>query len=283
MDSLSVWIDESEKGEFLVVAGVLVPWDSVPSIVRGWRDLKEDFGLSRDAEIKWNVPSDHPTRMKIEELGKKTKDLLNDASDFITQQDELVCVSIAMAEKRADVSFWKKYIWSQASVRDFFCEGLKYLLQRVAEEVVLVKACSCVVICDTPELGKKAFTSGSIRRGRKAVEESCRDWYRNGVSVGPGKKHHDGPLEEIGFHPSILIGDATYHDMLQIADIVAGVTRAWIINVRDGCTNSWEVDRFKVVSSRFRRRYGSPKFFGDGFVLWPWDNQLWEKLQISIR
>ena len=154
MKSLSVWIDESEGDGLLVVAGALVPWQVVPSIVKGWRDLKKDLGLPRDAEIKWTLPSDHPTRMRLQELGKKTKDVCQRAINFIAQQSELMCISIAMAEKRTDVSFWRKYIWPQASVRDFFCEGLKYLLQRVAEEVILSNACSCVVICDTPELEK---------------------------------------------------------------------------------------------------------------------------------
>jgi hypothetical protein len=183
-----------------------------------------------------------------------------------------------MLEQR-NIPLWKKLFWSKASVRDFYCEGLKYLIQRVAEEVVEAKLQDCVVVCDTPELGTKPFDLGAIRRGPRAVEKTYGDWYRHGVSVGPGRKHHGGPLADIGFHPSILIGDATYHDMLQIADVVAGVTREWVVAVRDNRANSWEVDCFKAVSVRFRTRHGNPDFFGDGFVLWPWDNELWTSLQ----
>jgi hypothetical protein len=283
MSSLSVWVDESEKGDILVVAGVLVDWTKVPSIVNGWCRVKADLGLPPEAEIKWNLPSGHPTRQLLEQSRKTTKDLRVKVTDFVARRDDLSCIAVVMLEKRRDISFWRKWLWPKASVRDFYCEGLKYLIQRVAEEVVEAKLQDCVVVCDTPELGTKPFDLGSIRRGPRAVEETYRDWYRHGVSVGPGKKHHRGPLAGIGFHPSILIGDATYHDMLQVADVVAGITGEWVHAVRSGRDDSWEVDCFKAVSVRFRTRHGNPDFFGDGFVLWPWDNELWTLLQRSVR
>jgi hypothetical protein len=282
MGSLSVWVDESEKGDILVVAGVLAAWTAVPSIVNGWRRVKADLGLPPEAEIKWNLPSGHPARRALEQRERTTKDLCVKATVFVAGRDDLSCIAVVMLEKRRDISFWRKWRWPKASVRDFYCEGLKYLIQRAAEEVVEAKLQDCVV-CDTPELGTKPFASGAIRRGPRAVEKTYGDWYRHGVSIGPGKKHHGGPLADIGFHPSILIGDATYHDMLQIADVVAGVTREWVDAVRADRADSWEVDRFKAVSVRFRRRYGNPEFFGDGLTLWPWDNELWTLLQRSVR
>jgi hypothetical protein len=282
MDSLSVWVDESEKGDILVVAGVLAAWAAVPSIVHDWRTVKVGLGLPPEAEIKWNLPSGHPTRQALERGERTTKDLCVKMTNFIAERDDLTCVAAVMLEQR-DISLWKKSLWSKASVRDFYCEGLKYLIQRAAEEVVEAKLQDCVVVCDTPELGRKPFFLRAIRRGPRAVEKTYGDWYRHGVSVGPGKKHHEGPLADIGFHPSILIGDATYHDMLQIADVVAGVTREWVDAVRAHRADSWEVDRFKAVSVRFRTRHGNPDFFGDGLVLWPWDNELWTLLQQSVR
>jgi hypothetical protein len=255
----------------------------VPSIVNGWRKVKAELGLPPEAEIKWNLPSGHPARRALEQGKRATKDLCVKATDFVAQRDDLSCIAVVMLEQRRDISFWRKWRWSKASVRDFYCEGLKYLIQRAAEEVVEAKLQDCVIVCDTPELGTKPFALGAIRRGPGAVEEAYRDWYRHGVSVGPGREHHDGPLANIGFHPSVLIGDATYHDMLQIADVVAGVTREWVDAVRANRASSWEVDRFKAVSVRFRRRHGNPDFFGDGFALWPRQNELWTSLQRSVR
>jgi hypothetical protein len=283
MGSLSVWVDESEKGNILVVAGVLADWTKVPSIVNCWRKVKADLGLPPEAEIKWNLPSGHPSRQLLEQSGKTIKDLRFKVTDFVAGRDDLSCIAIVMLEKRRNIWLWRTWLWPKASVRDFYCEGLKYLIQRAAEEVVEAKLQDCVVVCDTPELGTKLFTLGAIRRGPRAVEKTYGDWYRHGVSVGPGRKHHGGPLADIGFHPSILIGDATYHDMLQIADVVAGVTREWVDAIRSNRASSWEVDRFKAVGVRFRRRHGNPDFFGDGLVLWPLDNELWTLLQQSVR
>lgn len=281
MGSLSVWVDESEKGDLLVVAGVFTAWAAVPSIVRGWRQVKAALGLQPDAEIKWNLPSKHPTRQALESAGRTMKDLRLKATDFIAGRDDLICIVVVMLEQR-NISFWKM-IWPKASVRDFYCEGLKYLIQRVAEEVVEAGWQDCVVVCDTPELGTKSFALGTIRRGSGAVEKAYRNWYHQGVSVGPGKKHHEGPLADIGFHPSILIGDATYHDMLQITDVVAGVAGGWVDAVLANRGSSWEVARFKAVSVRFRSRHGNPDFFGDGFVLWPFQPELWSAHQQSVR
>lgn len=282
MDSLSVWVDESEKGDLLVVAGVLTAWAAVPSIVRGWRQVKAAFELRPEAELKWNLPSGHPTRQALEQAGKTTKDLCDSATHFIAKREDLWCIAIVMLEQR-NISWWKKVLWPKASVRDFYCEGLKYLLQRAAEEVVEASCQDCIVVCDTLELGSKFFELGSIRRGPGVVKKEYQEWYQQGVEVGPGRQHHQGPLADIGFHPSVLVGDATYHDMLQIADAVAGVTRAWVDAVRANRGSSREVGLFKDVSVRFRRRHGNPDFFGDGFVLWPWQNVLWTALQQSVR
>lgn len=281
MDSLSVWVDESEKGDILVVAGVLIAWAAVPSIVRNWRQVKAAFGLQPEAELKWNLPSGHPTRQALEQGGKTTKDLCVCGTHFVAGRQELTCIAVVMLEQR-NIQKWKR-LWPKASIRDFYCEGLKYLLQRAAEEVIEASCQDCIVVCDTPELGTRSLASGSIRRGPGVVEKEYQKWYLQGVGVGPGKQRHQGPLADIGFHPSVLVGDATYHDMLQIADVVAGVTREWIDAVRADRANSWEVDLFKAVSVRFRSRHGNPDFFGDGFVLWPWQSKLWADLQQSVR
>jgi hypothetical protein len=237
MGSLSVWVDESEKGEILVVAGVLADWTAVPRIVRGWWKVKAAFGLPPEAEIKSTLPKDHPTRksLKDPEIIKK---LCVEATEFIAGQDDLSCIAVVMVEKRKKVSS------SNRNVRDFYCEALKYIIQRAAEEVVEAKLQDCVVVCDTPELGKEKYQLRAIWRGKGAVEKAYQRWYWNGVSTGPGMQYHQGPLADIGFHPSVLIGHAKYHDMLQIADAVAGVTSKWVDAVRKkNEVRSWEVDR----------------------------------------
>lgn len=277
--TFSVWVDESEKGDFLAVGGVIVPWDGVPDIVNEWRNMKEDVGLDPDMEVKWNLPEDHPTRRKLELQGQPTRELKEKTIEFISSQKEITCVVAVMFEKRS-IPFWKRK-WKSTSVRDFYCEGLRYVLQRVAEETVIHGAQSCVVVCDTPELGKKRFKNGSIRRGPKAVEEVYAEWYnKKGVDVGPSGQYHNGPLRSIRFHPSVLIGDASYHDMLQIADVVVGVTKDWIYTVRTGKNDSWVIEQIRKLKQGFR---GKPDFFGNGLILWPSENKLWQQLRESLK
>lgn len=280
MTLLSVWIDESEKGRCLAVGGILVDWDAVPVLVKGWRSMKTNLGLPEDTEIKWNLPSNHPTRVKLERLGHSTRTASEKAVQFLADSRVSLIVVVMFDERQ---EWWRHFFRSKASVRDFYCEGLKYVLQRHAEEAAEIGASNGVVICDTPELGNKTFQHGSIRRGRKAVEETYAEWYVRGVGVGPGKKQHSDPLKDAGFHPSILLADATHHDMLQMADIAVGATRAWVTGVADGRPDAWVTQQMKTLIPAFRAKHGKPAFWGDGLVLWPWQKQLWDTLKESLK
>ena len=277
---LGLWIDESEKDSLLAVGGVLLEWKEVTAVVNKWRDMKVDLGLKPDAEVKWNLASGHSTRVALQKSNHRTKDLSEKAVQLLASS-EMSFVVVVMFEQR-QIASWRKRIWPKASVRDFYCEGLKYVLQRTAEEVVETGAAGCVVVCDTPELGIREFRYSSIRRGRKAVWEKYADWYTQGVGVGPGTREHKGALQNAGFQPSILVSRATYHDMLQMADIVVGATRDWVSGIRAGKPDGWVTQQVKTLSSRFRARHGKPSFWGDGLVVWPWQNELWEDLKNSL-
>lgn len=284
MKALSVWVDESAReGDLIVVAGVLADWSVIPSIVGRWRsEVKAAVGLPRDAEIKWSLGEDHPTRQVLEEQGYTTRDLRERMVSFMEESNDVTCCVIAMLERRQRRwESWQQW-WPKAGVRDFYCEALRFLVQRAAEEVVELEYDSCVVVCDTPELGGKVFQFQTIRRGPQAVAKTYQEWHRSGVGVGPGRAANRNPLEDIGFHSSILIGDATYHDMLQIADGVAGATRAGLVALRQGKTTTWEVQCLRNVARRFRNRHGNPAFFGDGLVVWPPDDDLRDLLQKTL-
>lgn len=157
------------------------------------------------------------------------------------------------------------------------------MLQRVAEEVVETRASSCIIICDTPGLGKKAFKHRSIRRGQNAVKDAYKEWYIDGVGVGPGNLPHNLSLRNANFHPSLFFADASYHDMLQMADMVVGAVSEWVYDVQNNCSDSWIFNQIKKLSCRFRAKHGHPSFWGDGLVLWPRQNKLWDALKKSIQ
>lgn len=279
MSGLSFWVDESEKGDLLAVGGILIATDEVPGTIKKWRDVKTQNGLDPTDEIKWNLPQGHPTRSALEARNRTTRELLQMVIEFIAQQDALTCVVAVMFDTR-NLSWWRKW-WPGASARDFYCEGMKYLLQRVAEECLERNKAWCVVICDKPELGRESFIYSSIRRGSLAAEEAYRDWYENGVGTGPGGRYQ-GPLSKLCFHPSLLSAHAKFHDMLQIADVVVGVTRKWVASVKEGRCDSWVIQQIKRLQPRFRQRYGRPGFWGDGLILWPCPDTLWKELKSSL-
>ncbi|PMP94109.1 MAG: hypothetical protein C0168_10040 [Candidatus Aminicenantes bacterium] len=270
MSRLSLWIDESERKGLLAVGGVLAQWSEIPSIVEAWRDMKEKADLARDTEVKWNLSPDHPMRKQLESSGLNTRDFAEKAVQFLVSSRMFFIVAVMFEQRK--MSLWKS-VWPKASVRDFYCEGLKYVVQRAAEEVAETRTDGCVVVCDTPD---------KIRRGHRAVHEAFAEWYEQGVGVGPGKQQYSSPLKDIGFHPTILLGDASFHDMLQMADVVVGLTGDWVASIKDGKSNPWVTQQFKALSSTFRSKYGQPSFWGDGLVLWPWQKDLWESLKADL-
>jgi len=241
------------------------------------------FGLPEDVEIKWSLSEKHPTRLLLDKLGKSTKDLAEASISFIQKREDITCLAAVMTECRS-VPIWRKVIWSGASVRDFYCEGLRYVLQRVAEEVELESISQTTIVLDTPSLGKAKFSRGTIERGTRGVFERYRDWYASGVGPGPSRAISQKPLQDLGFDPAVLVSAASYHDLLQVADVVVGCTTSWVKDIVRGARSSFATELTKQLSANFRNRYPSAgHFFGDGFVLWPMDLPLWTNLQHSLR
>ena len=275
----SLWIDESERDQYLAVGGFFAPIDINNKIITQWRDMKVSLGLDEDAEVKWTLSQSHPTRKQLNKIREQTKTLCERAIELISGWEEITCIVCVMKDERdRRFRFWRKH-----SVRDFYCEALRYVLQRVAEEAEIQQLSQIQIVCDTPGLGNEKFYQRTIRRGRKAIFDFFKEHYKKGVDVGPGKNVSKKSLKDLGFQPSILVADATYHDMLQIADVIVGCTSAWVTSIAKDHQRKWNIEQFKLLSKRFRCRYGDPTFFGDGFILWPWQKELWTKLQQSLR
>jgi len=280
----SVWIDESEKGKWLAVGGFWIPLEKQQDLITAWENMKKSFDLSKDAEIKWHFHERHPVRKELESKGKKTKHLLEKATKIVQDFEHITCVVCVIKDERKN-PFWKRKL-NNLSPRDFYCEAFKYVLQRVAEDAEYEKWGGLLIICDTPSTGgKKAISLGAIKRGHKAVFNAYRNYYKNGVGIGPSKKFSDKALRDLNFQPSILISDATYHDLLQIADIIVGCTLAWVDCVEKGehSRKQWVIEQFKKISNKFRSKYGNPSFWGDGLIIWPWQHELWKDLQNSLK
>lgn len=287
--SLHFYVDESFNDDLnlsngtrgiLTVGGILLCAEKVSEIVKKWRDLKRDMGLPEDAELKYNLPKDSPTRKILEKQGISPFALTNKGLDFLVQMQSSITAIVAIMvdrRRRADRG-------PETNVLQFYCEGLRFCLQRVAEEAQLLNVSSVFVISDTPpSLGKgDPVYYNSICYGRNVVQEAYKHWYKAGVGGGPRNRNGAGILKDLGFSSSILYTNATYEDVLQVADLSVSGVGKWIKEVLRGHIPRQHIEQVRRFASIFRKRHGKPGFWGDGLVLWPPDKDLWESLKTQI-
>jgi len=275
------WFDESERGDMLVVGGFFAPLTDIDSMVKDWRQMKESLGLCPWAEVKWKLSQHHNARKELEKAGHTTRELAENALNIITKWPHVTVLVGVMIDVRRE---WWRQILGKTSSRDFYCEGLRYLLQRLGEESIEMQWNGCLVVCDTPSLGKEKKCLGAIRRSATAHYEIYKRCYELGSGVGPGRNHPNSPFSHLPFYPSLLVGDATFDDMLQVADVIVGAVADWVASVRKGKGDDWLVECIEKLVPLFRSRHGKPDFWGDGFFLWPKKAkaEVWFKLKSSL-
>ena len=231
---LAMLVDESEQGQFLGIGGYIAELVKLSYIEQSWRRMKSNIGLDPDDEVKWNLPQNHPTRRKLEAMEKKTKQLNEMMIECIAQLDISICVVI-MTEGRGFI----RQLLGKRSVRDFYCEGLRYLLQRFAEtltesslgDVFPFLPSFCIV--DRPEGIKRlqapnwASSLKCLKKGPKAPFELYRQAMREGPGEGP-KRLGNHPLRDLGSHSGLLMSHASHNDLLQIADCIVGCVTSWV-------------------------------------------------------
>ncbi len=281
----AMFLDESEQGRFLGIGGYMVKLAELGSIEQSWHQMKRNMGLEPDDEVKWNLPRNHPTRKKLESRGRKTKKLNENMIDCIAQLDISVCV-VVMIEKRSS-SWWRTLIGRKPNIRDFYCEGLRYLLQRLGETLIESKIVSLPSFCivDKPEgikQGQRPIPGKSLKwlqMGPKAPFELYRQVIRDGPGEGP-KRLGNRPLRDLGCHSGLLVSHASHNDLLQIADCIVGCVTSWVRDIDKSEVNYWLIEQVKKLIPKFRG--GSKEMFGDGLILWPKEEELWAKLQQTL-
>lgn len=274
------YLDESEQAPFLGIGGFYASVQYLPRIEAAWRKMKvDDLGLDPDDELKWNLPEDHSTRKKLDAAGKGGR-LRNEVMIGTLASLPLTIVCVVMRDNRGPR--WRQII-GQRSVRDFYCEGLRYALQRCGNQAYQMAGAEqwmCVV--DRPEgltkLSSRSASTQWLDHGLKAAHAL----YREAMTNGPGRGPQGPvlPLRQLGFGSGLLVGHASHDDLLQIADCIAGAVTSLVKDTADGKATTWLIGIVKTLVPRFRGGRGG--MFGDGFVLWPTDQALWAALMASL-
>ena len=189
----------------------------------------------------------------------------------------LTFVCVVMRDTRSPG--WQTII-GRRSARDFYCEGLKYVLQRFGEEAHARAGDEpwfCVV--DRPEglrkVGLPWPSTQWLEHGLKAAHEL----YRNVMAEGPGRgpQGEVRPLRQARFASGLLVGHASHDDLLQMADCVSGAVTSLVKDSAGGSASDWLVGSVRAMVPGFRG--GRAGMFGDGLVVWPMHLDLWNSLK----
>lgn len=266
MSTYELYIDESYDNaqRCMAVGGFWLPCEGVNDTMRRLEEVKDKFGLVVRDEIKWSLGQGHPTRKKLDCGKVDWKTVRERLFLAICRLEWLTFVVIIMRDVR-NLDKWKTSVWKKAGLEDFYCEAVRYFLQRAAEEAELSGWSRAMLICDQPNLGGQRFQHGSIYRGPQALFEAYKEWYERGVGMGPGRQRSSRPLKALRFDAAPYLSRAADHPLLQVADLVVGATLRLFLNERFARSS---LVRYGL-SLRLRRRYGHPGFWGDGLTVHP--------------
>src|SRR2546428_11827443 len=187
-----MYLDESEQYPFLGVGGFYAELADIPGIEAAWRDMKVALGIGADQELKWTLPQGNRTRVKLERLGRSGRVSIEAAVATITGLPA-TAVCVIMRELRTVA--WR-HVLGRMSIRQHYCTGLQYGLQRFAEECVLrrnVEISLCIIDepggLRRPDLIPSGWaTMRWLVLDRKAAHEMYRNYLSQSIGQGPARR-----------------------------------------------------------------------------------------------
>lgn len=305
-----MYLDESvhgsKDGDFLAVGGFYCSDGDLGRIESTWAEMKGDLGLDPSDPLKWSPQRSAQDRLKtmsgVDNARRKAANLIAglpiEIVAIVLQERRGTYVVLGTeADDTIEDSFvdWKNLFPQHEGVRHFYLRGVEFAVQRLADHVQGVPTSerepSRLVLENlewasnpgkmTKKLKRKLdkipeTDSWVIRdwmeRGARAVREAYARWYRSGFAE-PYKRF--GSLEALGFESTFHECHDEWSDAMQIADFVVGCTGAFL---RDVASGKQGVARECVRAIRPRLRANGSigcGMWGNGFVLWPPNRDLW--------
>lgn len=222
-----------------VLAGYLIASDSVPALQRRITDIKESYGIPSHLPVKWNLKD--LKEVYEQEGGSALFDKIMNCSDQLRAdvartlgEFEHRIIASAITRFGRDTRREQVYRWVLAN-----------LLQRLGMLANYLGGTPPRVVCvmDFPGFEPKQLS----------------DEYRVGYIDGEdtdGNKYIAGPLKDCGLAEGLLFTSATHFGLLQPADIIAGITKDFLIWALRG-TREPRVRRFfPLIRPYFHHRRG---------------------------
>jgi hypothetical protein len=257
--SYAMFVDESVRGQLIVVAGYIVALHDVPRIVDMWRKLKTTLGVRPETELKWTLGQSDPVRAKLEANGWTHARMCPAVLRTIAPMPITVVADVLLVSEhfQPERYYDDAFQWLLLGFRNFLVRDRPRTERPVGPHMVLV---------DRPPRADR----------RAAAEDAYRDMYWNGMSFAmPYGIQAIDNLKSLGFMPSVLQGHARNDDTLQIADALAGCVRDFITyNVfaegrnLDLPEERFQDQNFRIIAPRFRG-YDVRKLWSYGLQVFP--------------
>ena len=218
--------------------------------------VKGRYGLEPDDPVKWNLKD---TRLKeaYETRGKKnlwnqlievSEDIRAELANLLKKHDAIV---MACALERLS---------EYTDRRDCYRWALENLLQRVGLMLKQEDNYSCpsvIIIMDWPQKGQE-----------KGLFDIYTAGYYHGQAIDSGQEYFSGPLVCLRAFDSLVFSSTLHSAPLQVADIVVGIIRDFLVWCYKG-TNEQRVKKFFPCIGDLLRRDDNGKIGGFGLKVSP--------------
>jgi hypothetical protein len=290
-------LDESERGEFLVVGGLIVPNEAIVHLEREWRQFKASYGLRREDPLKWAPERELAQRLKT--LGRYVNDVRRDVCAWLGQRRDVAALAVVLQERRTGI-----LRPGRGGVRDFYATGVAFCVQRFARlasensayaskpHAVLIDSIGwsrgrrSEIFKDTLKRMMAKLRWGGKRRsimpwmaeGYMSLLREYKQWLDNGFTeVGVQQ------LAALGFLSSLVEGHGGSMDILQMADFVAGCAAELFFSVAAGRTSAVPGECMRALIPVMCQVSGfGSGVWGCGIVLYPPNERLWRSVQAAV-
>lgn len=264
-------LDESLRGNVIVVGGYITTADLLQTQADTWQHLKtEVFGLAPDSELKYTLDKDHPSRPVLDRAGWNQARRVPAMLECIGEMDVLV-----LADALVDIP-------DEVRPEQFYLDALSWCLRRTANEVSEDIEGPHWAVADMPPQAGELDAGGVSNRLRElhrnvgtAAFDRYQELYREPEEFGEGWAPGT-PLRQLGFAPTLHAAHARHADHLQIADAIVGCIRDFVYyNFAEAGPDGilpapgYQEANLRMLGPRFRR--GPKRVVGFGFDVFPPD------------
>lgn len=207
MSGYILHLDESIRWRLISVAGFIAASDDLMAIRAEWTALRERLGLGEQDLLKWNYGESDATRQMLETAGWTKARRADAVVETISRLPVTLVADILADERRG-----------QRGPLDFYRHGVDYIC-------VGFRNHACWDMCSSGPHFVVVDAPAVPPRPRPNTDDSSFEWLKDRQAIWHihYRKKFVDELGPYGFYPSLLVSNAKYNQLLEIADAIAGL------------------------------------------------------------